>query len=51
MDELICHCFGHSRAAIEQDARANGRSTILASILAAKAQGGCRCAELNPAGR
>lgn len=51
MDEIICHCFGHGKAAIEADALANGRSTILAAILAAKRSGGCRCAEKNPAGR
>ncbi|MBI5519666.1 MAG: hypothetical protein HY916_06365 [Desulfovibrio sp.] len=51
MDDIVCHCFGHTRAAIETDARAHGRSTILAAILAAKREGGCRCAELNPSGR
>lgn len=51
MDDLICHCFGHSRAAIEADALAHGRSTILERIQAEKAAGGCRCAELNPLGR
>lgn len=51
MDELVCHCFGHTRADIEADALLHGRSTILAATLAAKTAGGCRCAELNPLGR
>lgn len=51
MDELVCHCFGHTRTAIERDALLNGRSLILESILAAKRAGGCRCAELHPLGR
>jgi len=51
MDELICHCFGHSRRDIEQDALEHGRSLILEAILAAKQTGGCHCAEKNPSGR
>lgn len=51
MDELICHCFGHSRVDIERDALLNGRSLILEAILAARRTGGCHYAEKNPSGR
>lgn len=50
-EDLVCYCFGHTRKQIEQDHMQNGRSTILAAILAQKKTGGCRCAEKNPAGR
>jgi len=49
--DLICHCFGYTRAALRADARANGRSTLMAQILAAKKTGGCNCAATNPKGR
>ncbi|MGE4263999.1 MAG: hypothetical protein AB7E46_05940 [Desulfovibrio sp.] len=51
MGEMICHCFGHTRADIERDAREHGRSLILEAILAAKRTGGCQCAQMNPSGR
>lgn len=48
--EIICHCFGHTRADIERDCRQNGRSLILAEIIAAKRLGACQCALKNPKG-
>jgi len=42
-DELVCHCFGHTRADIEADALLNGRSLILEALWGAKRMGGCRC--------
>lgn len=48
---LICHCFGHTVEDLARDLRANGRSTILERILAAKRDEACRCSELNPGGR
>ncbi|MGE5256986.1 MAG: hypothetical protein ACM3KE_09960 [Hyphomicrobiales bacterium] len=48
--EIICHCFNHSRGAIEEDARRNGRSLILEKIIAAKRLGSCQCAVKNPKG-
>lgn len=51
MNDLVCHCFGHTAADIARDARKHGRSTILEDILAAKRAGDCRCAQTNPAGR
>ncbi len=51
MNEMICHCFGHTRRDIERDALLNGRSLILEAILAAKRTGGCQCAQKNPSGR
>ncbi|MDR3641307.1 MAG: hypothetical protein P4L39_08290 [Humidesulfovibrio sp.] len=50
MTELVCHCLGYTASDIERDARQNGRSTILARILAARAAGGCQCAVKNPRG-
>ncbi len=51
MDARVCHCFGYSAEDIEQDAIANGRSTILERIAAQKQSGGCNCAALNPKGK
>ena len=50
-NELVCYCFGYSRAAIEQDYLQNGRSLILEEIATAKKAGGCDCAHKNPKGR
>lgn len=50
-DELVCYCFGFTRAAIEQDYFQNGRSLILEKIAAEKKAGGCDCAHKNPKGR
>jgi hypothetical protein len=49
-DELVCFCFGHTAADIEQDALRHGRSTVFERIRAAKAAGGCQCARKNPKG-
>ncbi|EKO40120.1 MAG: hypothetical protein B193_1176 [Solidesulfovibrio magneticus str. Maddingley MBC34] len=51
-DKQVCWCFGYTVADIEADlARNAGRSTLMEGIAAAKAAGGCRCAEVNPRGR
>jgi hypothetical protein len=50
MHEIICHCFGYTRAEIERDLCENGRSTILARIVDAKRLGNCQCATKNPQG-
>ena len=50
-DELVCYCFGFTRAAIEQDYLQNGRSLILKRITVAKKAGGCDCVNQNPRGR
>lgn len=46
----ICYCFNYTKSDIEADLHANGRSTLLERILAAKKVAGCRCEELNPSG-
>jgi len=51
MEELVCHCFGHTAADIEADALAHGRSLILERIALSKRAGGCDCAANNPKGR
>ncbi len=50
-DELVCYCFGFTRADIEQDFLRYGRSLILEKIAAEKKTGGCDCAHKNPKGR
>lgn len=50
MAELICHCFGYTRAAIAEDLMRHGRSRILERIVAEKRLGACRCAVKNPKG-
>jgi len=50
MQEIVCHCFGYTAEDIKKDALGNGRSTILARIVAEKAAGGCQCAVKNPKG-
>lgn len=47
---LVCYCFEYTQEDIEQDVRKNGRSTILARILAEKQGGRCECATKNPQG-
>ncbi len=49
--DLVCHCFGFTRADIELDYDRNGDSTILSRIAAEKRSGGCDCANKNPRGR
>ncbi|TFG39668.1 MAG: BFD-like (2Fe-2S) protein [Syntrophobacterales bacterium] len=48
--EMICYCFNHTRGDIARDVMQNGRSLILAEIIAAKRLGACRCAVKNPKG-
>jgi hypothetical protein len=50
MHEIICYCFGYTRADIARDLRENGRSTILERIADAKRLGNCQCATKNPKG-
>ena len=49
--QLLCYCFGYTAHDIRADVAANGRSLIMAKILAAKQAGGCNCAAANPKGR
>lgn len=51
MSVIICHCFGHTLADLEDDIRLNGESTIMRAIVTARGEGACRCATLNPSGR
>lgn len=50
-NELVCHCFGYTRTAIEQDYRRQGRSTMLERIILEQKKGGCNCIRNNPKGR
>jgi len=50
MHEIICHCFGYTRAEIERDLSENGRSTILERIVGEKRLGTCQCTTKNPKG-
>ena len=50
-EELVCFCFGFTRADIEQDFLRNGRSLILEKVAAEKKAGGCDCVHKNPRGR
>jgi hypothetical protein len=50
MHEIICYCFGYTRADIARDLRENGRSTILERIVGEKRLGTCQCATKNPKG-
>ncbi len=50
MSDLVCYCFGYSISDIERDVAANGRSTLLERIVAAKKAGGCSCATKHPRG-
>jgi cation transport ATPase len=51
MKDLICYCFGYTKADIAQDFIANGRSLIIEKIAAEKNAGACDCANKNPKGR
>lgn len=48
---LVCYCFLHSRAEIEQELRATGESTVPARIQKEIKMGHCACEVRNPAGR
>jgi hypothetical protein len=50
-DKTVCYCFNHTERDIEQDALANGFSTIMQKIAAEKKAGGCQCEIKNPKGR
>jgi copper chaperone CopZ len=50
-DDLVCYCFGFTRADIEKDFLRNSRSLILEKIAAEKKAGGCDCAHKNPRAR
>ncbi len=50
MEELICYCHGYSAAALEEDVRRHGRSTIMDKIMAESKAGHCDCATNNPKG-
>jgi hypothetical protein len=50
-NDLVCYCFGFTRADIEKDFLSNGRSLILEKIAAEKKAGTCDCANRNPRGR
>jgi len=46
---FICYCFEHTEADIRLDVlEHNGHCEILETILAAKKQGACQCAEKHP---
>jgi uncharacterized membrane protein YraQ (UPF0718 family) len=49
--EYVCHCFEHTREAIEEDAEKHGRSTITEQIIADSKAGNCNCEADNPKGR
>jgi hypothetical protein len=52
MSKMVCYCFNHSEADIEQDVlNNNGQSTILEKIKASKQLGTCLCHETNPTGK
>jgi len=51
LKNLIYYCFDYTTADIERDVVANGKSTIMESILSEKKAGGCQCAARNPKGR
>lgn len=49
MNQFVCYCFEHTEDDIRREVLNNtGHSAILESILAAKKQGACRCAEKQP---
>jgi hypothetical protein len=51
-DDLVCCCFGYTRADIEKDYIDNtGQSTILERITFEKKAENCDCAHRNPKGR
>ena len=49
-DDLVCYCFRYTKADIEKDLFANGRSLIMERIMAEKKAGACDCAKRNPKG-
>ena len=51
MSDLICFCFGYTADDIKRDYVANGYSSLLDKIKAAKKFGNCQCEAKNPKGR
>ncbi len=52
MKNFICYCFEHTEAEIRSDVLTHGgHCEILETILAAKKQGACQCAEKHPEAR
>ncbi|XPV76131.1 MAG: hypothetical protein ACNI27_16220 [Desulfovibrio sp.] len=50
-NDKICFCFGYSQEDIEADFLKNNASLIMQSIVSAKQNGQCECAQKNPSGR
>lgn len=48
---LVCYCFEHTKAAIQEDFQAHGQSTIEADIRQKVADQQCSCEDKNPTGR
>ncbi len=49
VSQLICYCFKYTKADIINDFKANnGKSSILAKIIAAKRNNNCQCEEKHP---
>jgi hypothetical protein len=49
-NRLLCYCFGHSVATIEQELRTKGRSVALQDIRRKMQDPGCACEVKNPSG-
>ncbi len=51
-EDIVCYCFGYSRADIEKDYRGNNSHSIIFDKLTfEKKAGRCDCAQKNPQGR
>ena len=51
MAEFVCYCHNFTKKDIENDALANGHSTIMEQIKAESQAGNCNCQENNPKGK
>lgn len=49
-ERLLCYCFGHSVASIEDELRTEGRSDAVTDIRRKMKQPGCQCETQNPSG-
>lgn len=49
-DRLVCYCFDHTPAKIEEEIRETGRTTLADRITAEVAAGRCACEVTNPQG-
>ncbi len=47
----LCYCFGHTRASVEEEIVATGRTTVIESISEEIRAGRCACEVKNPSGR